>query len=51
MVNNDATISFKGSIYEVSSAYIRPRVGIDIRHPADAAYMKRRGGIMHAVNR
>lgn len=34
MVNNDATISFKGNIYEVPTAYIRERV--DIRHPADA---------------
>lgn len=34
IVNNDATISFKGDIYEVPTAYIRQRV--DIRHPADA---------------
>ena len=34
MVNNDATISFKGNIYEAPTAYIRQRV--DIRHPADA---------------
>lgn len=33
MVNNDATISFKGRIYEVPTAYIRQRV--DIRHPVD----------------
>jgi transposase InsO family protein len=33
VVNNDATISFKGSIYEVPSAYIRHR--IEIRHPVD----------------
>ena len=33
VVNNDATISFKGNIYEVPSAYIRQRV--DIRHPVD----------------
>jgi putative transposase len=33
VVNNDATISFKGSIYEVPSAYIRQR--IEIRHPVD----------------
>jgi hypothetical protein len=34
IVNNDATISFKGDIYEVPTAYIRQRV--DIRHPVDA---------------
>lgn len=33
VVNNDATISFKGNIYEVPSAYIRQR--IDVRHPVD----------------
>jgi len=33
IVNNDATISFKGSIYEVPAAYIRHR--IEIRHPVD----------------
>jgi hypothetical protein len=33
IVNNDATISFKGSIYEVPAAYIRQR--IEIRHPVD----------------
>lgn len=33
VVNNDATISFKGKIYEVPSAYIRQR--IEIRHPVD----------------
>jgi transposase InsO family protein len=33
MVNNDATISFKGAIYEVPPAYIRHR--IEIRHPVD----------------
>jgi hypothetical protein len=33
VVNNDATISFKGHIYEVPTAYIRQRV--DIRHPVD----------------
>lgn len=32
-VNNDSTISFKGRIYEVPTAYIRQCV--DIRHPAD----------------
>ena len=32
-VNNDATISFKGIIYEVPAAYIRQR--IEIRHPVD----------------
>jgi putative transposase len=31
VVNNDATISFKGRIYEVPAAYIRQRV--EIRHP------------------
>jgi hypothetical protein len=35
IVNNDATISFKGKIYEVPSAYIRQR--IEISHPADNA--------------
>lgn len=34
VVNNDATISFKGNIYEVPTAYIRQRV--DIRHTVDA---------------
>jgi len=34
VVNNDATISFKGKIYEVPSAYVRQRV--EIRHPVDA---------------
>ena len=34
MVNNDATISFKGNIYEVPTVYIRQRV--DIRHPVDS---------------
>jgi putative transposase len=33
VVNNDATISFKGFLYEVSAAYIRQR--IEIRHPVD----------------
>jgi len=33
VVNNDATISFKGSLYEVPSAYIRHK--IEIRHPVD----------------
>ena len=33
VVNNDATISFKGTIYEVPPAYIRHR--IEIRHPVD----------------
>ena len=33
IVNNDATISFKGKIYEVPAAYIRQRV--EIRHPVD----------------
>jgi len=35
IVNNDATISFKGKIYEVPGAYIRQR--IEIRHPVDNA--------------
>jgi len=34
VVNHDATISFKGSLYEVPAAYIRQR--IEIRHPIDA---------------
>jgi putative transposase len=34
VVNNDATISFKGFLYEVPAAYIRQR--IEIRHPVDA---------------
>jgi len=34
VVNNDATISFKGALYEVPPAYIRQR--IEIRHPVDA---------------
>jgi putative transposase len=34
VVNNDATISFKGSLYEVPTAYIRQR--IELRHPVDA---------------
>jgi putative transposase len=34
IVNNDATISLKGKIYEVPAAYIRQRV--EIRHPVDA---------------
>ncbi len=34
VVNNDATISFKGNIYEVPAAYIRQR--IELRHPVDA---------------
>jgi len=34
VVNHDATISFKGSLYEVPAAYIRQR--IEIRHPVDA---------------
>ncbi|MDY0222980.1 MAG: DDE-type integrase/transposase/recombinase [Desulfobacterium sp.] len=34
VVNNDATISFKGNIFEVPTAYIRQR--IDVRHPVDA---------------
>jgi putative transposase len=33
VVNNDATISFKGLLYEVPAAYIRQR--IEIRHPVD----------------
>jgi transposase InsO family protein len=33
VVNNDATISFKGALYEVPAAYIRHR--IEIRHPVD----------------
>ena len=33
VVNNDATISFKGALYEVPTAYIRQR--IEIRHPVD----------------
>jgi hypothetical protein len=33
VVNNDATISFKGAIYEVPAAYIRHR--IEIRHTID----------------
>ncbi|MHC5058497.1 MAG: DDE-type integrase/transposase/recombinase [Planctomycetota bacterium] len=33
LVNNDATISFKGNIYEVPAAYIRQRV--ELRHPVD----------------
>jgi len=33
VVNNDATISFKGSIYEVPAAYVRQKV--EIRHPVD----------------
>ncbi|MEI6314493.1 MAG: DDE-type integrase/transposase/recombinase [Syntrophus sp. (in: bacteria)] len=33
VVNNDATISFKGDLYEVPAAYIRQR--IEIRHPVD----------------
>jgi putative transposase len=32
-VNNDATLSFKGSLYEVPSAYIRQK--IELRHPVD----------------
>jgi len=35
VVNNDATISFKGKIYEVPGAYIRQRV--EIRHTVDDA--------------
>jgi putative transposase len=35
LVNNDATISFKGNIYEVPAAYIRQRV--ELRHPVDDA--------------
>jgi putative transposase len=33
VVGNDSTISFKGRIYEVPSAYIRQRV--ELRHPVD----------------
>jgi transposase InsO family protein len=33
VVNNDATISFKGALYEVPPAYIRHK--IEIRHPVD----------------
>jgi transposase InsO family protein len=33
VVNNDATISFKGCLYEVPPAYIRHK--IEIRHPVD----------------
>lgn len=33
VVNNDATISFKGAIYEVPAAYVRQKV--EIRHPVD----------------
>ena len=33
IVNNDATISFKGDTYEVPGAYIRQRV--ELRHPVD----------------
>jgi transposase InsO family protein len=33
VVNNDATISFKGAIYEVPAAYIRQK--IELRHPVD----------------
>ena len=33
VVNHDATISFKGSLFEVPAAYIRQR--IEIRHPVD----------------
>ena len=33
IVNNDATISFKGSLYEVPAAYIRQK--IELRHPVD----------------
>jgi len=33
IVNHDATISFKGSVYEVPAAYIRQR--IELRHPVD----------------
>jgi putative transposase len=35
LVNNDATISFKGDVYEVPAAYIRQRV--ELRHPVDDA--------------
>ena len=33
VVNNDATLSFKGSLYEVPPAYIRQK--IELRHPVD----------------
>lgn len=33
VVNHDATISFKGNIYEAPAAYIRQR--IELRHPVD----------------
>ncbi len=33
VVNNDATISFKGALYEVPAAYIRQK--IELRHPVD----------------
>lgn len=33
IVNNDATISFKGTLYEVPAAYIRQK--IELRHPVD----------------
>lgn len=33
IVGNDATVSFKGKIYEVPAAYIRQRV--ELRHPVD----------------
>jgi putative transposase len=33
VVNNDATISFKGDLYEVPLAYIRQK--IELRHPVD----------------
>ena len=33
VVNNDATISFKGAVYEVPAAYIRQK--IELRHPVD----------------
>lgn len=33
IVNNDATIRFKGSLYEVPPAYIRQK--IELRHPVD----------------
>jgi len=33
VVNNDATISFKGFLYEVPPAYIRQK--IELRHPVD----------------
>ncbi len=33
IVNNDSTISFKGNVYEVPTAYIRQRV--ELRHPVD----------------